>query len=71
LGGGLYVQVLHPRGFTLYPCEQGLKHCLYLPGGGLHVHVLHPRQCFSPCQHGYKVDPLGCETCTCNPPPGR
>jgi hypothetical protein len=25
-GGGLYVQVLHPRGFTLYPCEQGLKH---------------------------------------------
>ena len=42
-GGGLYVQVLHPRGFTLYPCEQGLKHCLYLPGGGLHVHALHPR----------------------------
>ena len=42
-GGGLHVHVLHPRGSTLYPCWQGLKHCLYLPGGGLHVHASHPR----------------------------
>jgi hypothetical protein len=47
--------VLHPRGSTLYPCGQGLKHCLYLPGGVLHVHVLHPRgSTLYPCGQGLK-----------------